>query len=45
MVRDVTMETKACNLLYLKNATDTVLLNNVRYIGDLALSRTSCFSQ
>jgi hypothetical protein len=36
------METKACNLLYLNNATDTELLNNVRKENDLVLSRTSC---
>jgi hypothetical protein len=42
MVVDVTMDNKICSLLYLSNATDTVLLNNVRKLGDLLLSRTSC---
>jgi hypothetical protein len=30
-------------LLYLKNADDTALLNNVRNVNELVLSRTSCF--
>jgi len=41
MVSDVTVETKLCSLMLLNNATDTALLNNVRQIGDLVLSRSS----
>jgi hypothetical protein len=36
------METKVRSLP-LNNATDTLLLNNVRKVGELVLSRTSCF--
>jgi hypothetical protein len=42
MICDVTMETKVRSLP-LNNATDTLLLNNVRKVGELVLSRTSCF--
>jgi len=39
-VGDVIMETKACNLSYLKSAAGTFLLNNVRKVGELVLFRT-----
>jgi hypothetical protein len=41
MVSDATVETKLCSLMPLNNATDTALLNNVRKIGYLVLSRSS----
>jgi hypothetical protein len=42
MVSNATMETKICSLPYLRDAKDTVMLNNVRKVGELVLSRTSC---
>jgi hypothetical protein len=42
MVSDVTVNTTVCSLLCLNNAADTVLLNNVRKVGDTVLSRNYC---
>jgi hypothetical protein len=39
------METKTRSLPKLNNATDTVLLNNVRKVGELVPSRTSCLEE
>jgi hypothetical protein len=41
MLTTVAMETKVRRLPQLKNATDTVLLNNVRKVDELVISRTS----
>jgi hypothetical protein len=35
MVGNVTIEPKVCILLYLNNITDSVLLRNVRKVGEL----------
>jgi hypothetical protein len=43
MAGDVTVETKVCCVLQLNNATDTLLLNNVRKMGNSILSGTSRF--
>jgi hypothetical protein len=40
---DVNMENEVCSLLYLNNATHSVLLINVRDVGDKDLSRTYFF--
>jgi hypothetical protein len=36
------METKVRSLTQLKKANDGIQLNNVRKVGELALSKTSC---
>jgi hypothetical protein len=41
---DVTLETKARSSPQLKNATDTIMLNSVRKVGELLLYRTYCCS-
>jgi hypothetical protein len=41
MVVDVIMKTNVRSFPYLNNAADTVLLNNVRKLGELVHSRTS----
>jgi hypothetical protein len=43
MVGNVSMESKVHSLPQLNNASDTVLLNNVRKVGELVLSTTSCY--
>jgi hypothetical protein len=45
MTGNVTIETKVCSFLKLKNVNDTVLLNNARKVSDLVLSRTSCLKE
>jgi hypothetical protein len=43
MVSNVTMETTVFSLMYLNSANVTVLLNNVRKVGRLVISGTSCY--